>query len=301
AAFARYVAACLAILVLFVPELTILPAQLGAFRTAYVGPPSFGSALAQLAKILFFQLFQIGELPHRAWLAAAIGLALAGGVVAGRRAFLRRGPVAAIVLIAASAAIYAAAVYVLGTHFDYRYGAFLFVPWVVAVFSGFAWWAPPAANRGAAAFAALMLCISAAVLAHTYRAGAKIGDWRRVSAYLESHVDGPQTILVFQAENAVPLAYYYRGPGRIVAIPRPVDFRSYDVAQFVVRNGSDVRRAIDAAGNPHELWLVTAGACHSLNVRYGCGIVSDYVAAHYRTVEQARFFQADVRRLVRLR
>lgn len=295
--FARYVAACVVMLLLFIPELTILPAQLGAFRTAYVGPSNIAAALVQLAKILFFQLFQIGELPHRGWIAAAILLAIVAGAIAGRHAFRKRGPVAAIALLVASALIYAAAVYVLKTHFDYRYGAFLFVPWIVAVFSCFGWWSPPAANRGAAAFAALMLCVGTAVLVHTYRSGAKIGDWRRVSAYLRSHVDGPQTILVFQAENAVPLAYYYHGPGRIVAIPRPVDFRSYDVDAFVVRDGSDVRRAIDAAGDPHDVWLVTAGACHSLNVRYGCDVVRDYVAAHYRTVDQAQFFHADVRRL----
>src|SRR6185437_2485482 len=196
-------------------------------------------ALVQLAKILFFQLFQIGELPHRAWIAAAIGLAIVAGVIAGRQSFRKRGPILALSLVVAAALVYAAAVYVLKTHFDYRYGAFMFVPWIVAVFSCFGWWAPPAAGRGAAAFAALMLCVSAAVLAHTYRAGAKIGDWGRVSAYLQTHVKGRQTILVFQAENAVPLSYYYRGPGRIVAIPRPVDFHSYDVAQFVVRNARD--------------------------------------------------------------
>lgn len=294
---ARYAAACAATVLLFIPELIVLPAQLGAFRTAYLGPPTFAVALEQLAKILFFQLFQIGELPHRTWIAAAIGIAIAAGIVAGRAAFQKRGPVLALSLIVAAALVYAAAVYVLKTHFDYRYGAFMFVPWVVAVFSCFGWWTPRTAARGAAAFAALMLVVSAGVLANTYRAGAKIGDWRRVGAYLQTHVDGPQTILVFQAENAVPLAYYYRGPGRIVAIPRPVDFRSYDVAQFVVRDGTDVRRAIDAAGDPRDVWLVTAGACHSLNVRYGCDVVRDYVAAHYRTVEQAHFFHADVRRL----
>ncbi|HEY1654295.1 MAG TPA: hypothetical protein VGF86_04190 [Candidatus Tumulicola sp.] len=296
---ARYVLAGVAMLVLFVPELVILPAQLSAFRTAYLGPASLGQALEQLAKILFFQLFQIGELPHRAVFAAAIAAALIVGLVLGRKHFAGRGPRLAIALLAASAVVYATAVYVLKTHLDYRYGAFLFIPLILATFSLLGWWDGAARRRGAIALATLLLCVSAVVLVHTYRSGAKIGDWRRVGAFLDANASASQPIVVFQAENAVPLAYYYRGPGRIVAIPHPVDFRSYDVARFVIHRSSEVNAAIVRLGNPRELWLVTAGACHSLNVRYGCGLVNAYFDAHYATVERRDFYHASVRLLRR--
>ncbi len=296
----RYVAAGAAMLLLFVPELTILPAQLAAFRTAYLGPANLRQSLEQLGKILVFQLFEIGDLPHRALVAAAIALVLLVGLVWGRRQFLWRGPSLALSVLTASAVVYATAVFVLKTHLDYRYGAFLFLPLILAVFSTFGWWAEPARRRGAIAFAGLMLCVSALVLANTYRSGAKIGDWRRVGAFLDANVGGSQPIVVFQAENAVPLAYYYRGAGRIVAIPHPVDFSSYDVARFVVTDQRDVREAIAPLGNPRELWLVTAGACHSLNVRYGCDVVNAYFGSHYRTVERRDFYRATVRLLRRL-
>ena len=97
---------------------------------------------------------------------------------------------------------------------------------------------------------------------------------------------------MFQAENAVPLAYYYRGPGRIVALPHPVDSRSYDVAQFVVYDAGDVR-AIAARWGIHGDLAGRGGGCHSLNVRYGLRRRRARTSAsHYRKVEERPTFIA---------
>ncbi len=198
----------------------------------------------------------------------------------------------------ASSIVYALAVFVLKTHFSFRYGAFLFMPVMLSVFSIPAWWAQPAARRGAAAITALLLVFAGVALVVTYRSGAKIGDWKRVSDYLDANVRGPQPILVFEAENAVPLAYYYKGPGRIVAVPNAVDFRTYDVDKFVLHNPGELKASLAKLGDPPAIWLVTAGTCRSLNVEYGCDLVNSYVAAHYRTVKERHFFHATVRLLV---
>ena len=145
--------------------------------------------------------------------------------------------------------MYALAVFVLKTHFSFRYGAFLFMPMMLSFFSIPAWWAQPAARRGAAALTALLLIFATVSLAVTYRYGAKIGDWKRVSDYLDANVRGPQPILVFEAENAVPLAFYYRGPGRIVAVPNAVDFKTYDVGKFVVHNAGELKASLAKLGN----------------------------------------------------
>jgi len=189
-------------------------------------------------------------------------------------------------------------VFLLKTHFSFRYGAFLFVPTMLSVFSIPAWWRQPAARNGAAALTALLLVFAAASLVATYRSGAKIGDWKRVSDYLDANVRGAQPIVVFQAENAVPLAYYYRGPGRIVAIPNAVDFKTYDVDKFVIHNASEMKASLAALGDPPAIWLVTAGSCRSLNVDYGCDLVGAYVASHYTTVTERDFYHATVRLLV---
>ncbi len=298
-ALIRYVAAGAAMLLLFIPMLLILPAQLAAFRGGYVGPVNLIAAFEQLGKIFFLQLLPIDELPHRAALGLVIVVAVIAALVLARKQILAKGPYLGPSLLAAAAVIFACAVVVLKTHVGFRYGAFLFLPLVLAAFSIPGWLAEPARRRTAVTMTAILLAISGVALANTYRAGAKAGDWSRVGAYLDAHVKGSAPIVVFQAENAVPLAYYYHGPGRIVALPAPVDFEFYDVERFVVRSPRDVRATIARVGNPPEIWLVTAGGCRSLNVRYGCGIVDAYVRSHYRTIEERVFYRATVRLLRR--
>jgi uncharacterized membrane protein len=298
-ALGRYVLACGGIMLLFIPMLIVLPSQMAAFRTAYTPPASILQSFKQLATIFFFQLVPISTMSHRRAITIVVLVLVAAALILGRRSFGTKGTFLALGVLVSSAVVYAVAVYVLGTHFDYRYGAFLFVPLVVAIFSIFDWWKEPARRHGVAALAVLLLAISVASLVNIYRVGAKIGDWRRVSTYLDANVRDATPIFVFEAENAVPLAYYYHGPGRIVAVPSPVDFHSYDVARFVVHNQQQLRTVLNQHGNPDELWLVTAGACHSLNVHYGCNVVETYVSEHYQTLKERTFYHAEVRLLRR--
>jgi uncharacterized membrane protein len=297
-ALTYYVACGIAMLVLFVPMLLVLPTQLSAFRGAYLGPANLPQAFEQLGKIFFFQLFPVEELPHRGAVGAAIFCLIFVGLVLGRKHFARGGPYLAPLLLAASALVFTVAVYALKSHFNYRYGAFLFIPLMVAAYSALGWWSQPARQRALATATAALLAISAVALVVTYRSGAKAGDWQRVAAYLQSSGSNAP-IVVFQAENAIPLAYYYHGTAGIVALPRAVDLQSYDVDRFVVRGPQDVRATLARAGNPREFWLVKAGGCHSLNVVYGCNVVDAYVASHYRTVAERRFYRATVRLLQR--
>ena len=60
-ALGRYVAACAAIVVLFVPMLLMLPDQLAAFRTAYVGPATIWESVSELERSSFSRYFRSGE------------------------------------------------------------------------------------------------------------------------------------------------------------------------------------------------------------------------------------------------
>jgi uncharacterized membrane protein len=298
-ALGRYVLGCAGTVLLFIPMLVVLPSQMASFKTAYTPPASLLVAFKELATIFFFQLVPISTMSHRTLIAAVVIVFVAVALILGRRGFQGKGPYLALAVLVSSAIVYAVAVYVLGTHFDYRYGAFLFVPLIVAIFSIFDWWKEPTRRHGVAAFGILLLVLSVASLIEVYHTGAKIGDWRRVSAYLDANERDATPIFVFEAENAIPLAYYYHGPGHIVAVPSPVDFRSYDVAHFVVHNQQQLQTILNQHGNPDELWLVTAGACHSLNVHYGCSVVESYVSAHYQTLKERTFYHAKVRLLRR--
>ena len=106
-----------------------------------------------------------------------------------------------------------------------------------------------------------------------------------------------QPILVFQAENALPFEYYYRGPNRVLPVPRGVDFRTYDVDDFVVRNPGEIARLIPPGAS--RVWFIRAGECNSANIQFGCGVVERYLSEHFRIVSARAFYRSDVRLLQR--
>jgi hypothetical protein len=142
-----------------------------------------------------------------------------------------------------------------------------------------------------------VLAASTVALGKTYAPLAKPGDWIRATAYLAAHERPHEPILVFEAENALPLAYYYRGPNRIVAIPAGVDFRRYDITRFIIHDEAELQRVVPPA---QRIWLITAGECASANIQFGCGTLERFIAQHYRVESDAAFFDSRLRLLVPL-
>ena len=101
---------------------------------------------------------------------------------------------------------------------------------------------------------------------------------------------------MFEAENALPLVYYYHGLNSVGAIPHAVDFGRYDVTRFVVRSESDLAATMPRTA---DVWLITAGECTSANVAFGCPLVERFIASRYRVVSDATFFRSRVRLLHR--
>jgi hypothetical protein len=135
---------------------------------------------------------------------------------------------------------------------------------------------------------------STIAIVQTYAPLAKPGDWFRATAYIDAREHANEPIAVFEAENALPFAYYYRGPNRIVAIPHAVDFRRYDVTRFIVHDQEELIAAMPRA---KRVWLITAGECTSANIAFGCDIVERVVAARYRVDADATFYGSRARLL----
>src|SRR5262249_50643382 len=146
----------------------------------------------------------------------------------------------------------------------------------------------PAQRRGRVAigWCVAVVVLSLVTLGRTYASAANSGDWIRVTRYLEAHERAGEPIVVFEAENALPLAYYSRGPNRIVPVPQAVDFHRYEVSAFVIRNSTALESAIPPQS---RLWLVTAGACKSANVDFGCSTLERFVGDRYRIESDAAF------------
>lgn len=296
--FLKYCAAGIAALAAFAPMLAILPGQMQNFRGIYSAPETPLHSAATLVSIAARYLLAPGALPHTTWIYAFVAL-----VIAAFAFFLRRhiafpkGDAAALPIITVTAyVLLAAVIYVTREHLLNRHAASLLLPTVFSAYAVAALLREPFRTRAVIGWSCLSLAFAGAALWMTYAPLAKPGDWIRVNAYIRQHESAGQPIAVFQAENELPFLYYYRGLNRVTAIPRAVNFRRYDVADFVVRDEAQVDRAMPRSTK--GIWLITAGECTSANVQYGCGVIESYVAAHYRVVQDAAYYKSRIRLLV---
>jgi hypothetical protein len=152
-----------------------------------------------------------------------------------------------------------------------------------------------------------LLIFSVAAFTITYAPLSIAGDWKQVASYLMRQEQPDQTMLVFPAENVMPLSYYYRGLNPLVAIPRPMGTEVYNIDQVTLRDEAEITTAL-AAKPQQTLWVVQAvdqkvaspiQTCQPDNSRYNCQILESYIQNHYKVIKQQHFNQAYVRLLER--
>jgi hypothetical protein len=289
-AILRYVLAGAAAALAFVPMLTIVPGQVQNFKSIFA-PPSIVQTCINLAGIgLRYVLPLPISHPKNAYVVLVIVAILAATFARPSLKAIGRSPIVAMTAFAF--AFFAAGTYLSGVHVLDRHAASLYVPATLSVFAVLATVRFANGRRAVLLWSALVMAMSLVTLVETYRHLAKPGDWVRVADYLRAHERNGEPIAVFEAENALPLAYYYGGPNRIVPIPHGVDFRRYDISRFVVENEAELQSTMPRAG---RLWLVTSGECASANVQFGCNRLEEFVAQRYRIGSDTQFLGSRIR------
>lgn len=279
----------------FLPLLATLPGQVQNFQGGFAPPHSLLDPARALAGSIVRYVLPLDFLPHASALyALLIAFGFAGVVfaVASRRVE-RHGDGAIIAITAFAVAAFDAGLFAAKVHFLNRHGASLAVPAMLSVAAAFTYLRPAWRRISLTCWYATVAAASIATLGTTYAAGAKAGDWERVASYIESREAPGEPIAVFQAENALPFAYYYHGSNRIYAIPHAVDFKRYDVTKFIVRNQNDIERVLPR--NAKRVWWINAGECMSANLAFGCDVVERYISTHYQVLERAHFYKSDIR------
>jgi hypothetical protein len=133
-----------------------------------------------------------------------------------------------------------------------------------------------------------------------YSALAKTGDWQRVAAYVMQAEAPNEPILVFQAEAALPLRYYYHGANELVPVPRPLNLQTYDLHELALTTERDVDDALARAPGDHrQIWVVTTDYCSTGSLDYNCPLFESYLAKHYTVVRQLSFYRSTLRELER--
>jgi hypothetical protein len=263
------------------------------FRGAFAPPASVLHSAIILAGIAARYILPL-LVPHAKILYAAFGAGAVVAAVVKRRAFTVVGDGLILFLTAAAFAAFAVVAYASGVHVLERHVASLYVPCIFSVFAVLTFVRPQLRQGATVAWFCVAMIASSITIVTTYAPLAKPGDWFRATAYIDARERANEPIAVFEAENALPFAYYYHGRNRIVAIPHAVDFRTYDVTRFVVHNEAELIAAMPRA---NRVWLITAGRCASANIAFGCDIVDHFIAARYRVDADATFYGSRARLL----
>jgi uncharacterized membrane protein len=290
-----YLVAAFAAALAFVPMLVILPHQVQNFRGAFAPPHSPLQSAFTLAAILVRYILPLDVTGDRKAAYALTALTILTALALLRRSFTRQGNAEIVAVSLIACALFAFGIYAAGVHLLNRHAAMLLCPVLLSTFAVLSFVNERVRSRVVAIWSIAMLCSFALTLTQTYRAFAKPGDWIRVNAYIRAHESPGEPIAVFQAENALPFEYYYKGPNRVVAVPHGVDFRQYDVRNFVVDSQQQIRAVFP---NASRVWMITAGECKAANIDFGCAKLERYLSRHYRVQSRARFYKATVRFLV---
>ena len=168
---------------------------------------------------------------------------------------------------------------------------------VAAVTSGFA---ISRRRNVLAIYLAIYAICAAAEDAHTYHPIVKIGDWTRVSRFLETNAKPSEPIAVFDAEAALPIRYTYRGPNRIVPLPNEQRFNGFDRRVFSIRSEAQLARSFpEPSPTTHRVWLVVSRPCNYPQLGNSCSLLADYVRSHFTTTNVTQFYDTAVYELER--
>lgn len=154
-----------------------------------------------------------------------------------------------------------------------------------------------AASTARRTIAALVTIVTIVSLVVTYHALAKLGDWRRVAAWLETHARAGDTIAIAEPDAVAAFQRYYHGSARVVAFPRPVDPNVYSVERMMVHSKAEALRAFAALPQRGRLWFVAFDTCDRLD-RLGCLEVASAQHERYRIAQRRAFYSTTVERLV---
>lgn len=157
-------------------------------------------------------------------------------------------------------------------------------------------------NRSARSYyygtiAVLLVCSYTYALFSLHPSFTKLGDWVRVSEYVEKNESENQLIFVFPNFEALALPYHYKGKNEVY--PKENFHKWFSEAKY----GSEgtwtkqIEYYISILPKDRdELWLITYSHCQTTNA---CVPLEKYIKANYTTVKQKDFYNERVRLLKR--
>ncbi|NNE98961.1 MAG: hypothetical protein HKN25_08060 [Pyrinomonadaceae bacterium] len=181
---------------------------------------------------------------------------------------------------------------------EIRHVAVLFPPLVLFLLAVAISIAPKGKTNGFyyyASIAILLTCSYSYALFNLHPNLTKLGDWERVSKYIEENESEDQPIFVFPNFEALALPYYYDGKNKV--FPKENFHKWFAEAEYGSEGTwtNQIRHYVSIIPkNKDEIWLITYLHCQTTNA---CAPLEKYIDANYTTVKQKDFYNERVRLL----
>jgi hypothetical protein len=297
-AIARF-AACVSLPILaLLPIVRLIHGQVSNVTGQFV-PPTLFDALHILARSTAQFIVPFVDVRGRLFIYVIVIAALIPLIVALIRSRQRGASLIMPTIFCTGFLLFLIVPYGAGVWLGSRHSSPLLVPAMLSFFTAFTFVREPSRMKIGVFWVCVILSIQCLALFKTYQSLAKEGDWLRVVDFIQHHELPHEPIFIFEAESALPYEYYYRGPNRVVPIPRPINFKHYDLRDFQVHTVQEVARSFNGVPSGGREWLITAGDCEARSIHYGCDVLEQYVSKCCRVTLSRTFYKARVRLLER--
>jgi len=300
----RYVGAFLALMIpvalALLPLVPFLPAQINTTSDSFVNQQGFLANTYGIASLMIADTLPLSWITHGSrFLYIPIAVIIAAIIWKSDKASLRTVATSPVTISVASTLIFSAAITVFRMPLEQRYTAAFHAPAFIMLFALISGLPGFIGRRTFAIAAGAIIAMSVASLVWDNRFMDKGGDARRTAEFIAAHESLGERIVVFDAQSASPLAYYYHGPNPIVPLPRPVRYDRWNMRDWALNKESEVIASFGyVPQRAAQLWLVTTqGGCRKFPVDFHCSILEDFAARHYTTLIDRQFHGARVRLL----
>jgi hypothetical protein len=148
-------------------------------------------------------------------------------------------------------------------------------------------------------WAAVLILLNIGFLYEAYKPLAKPGDFRRVAEYIAANERPNQPVLVFHADAVLPLAHYYSGQNKLIALPQENSLDDWNPQNNVLQNEEQILSLINRQpDNPERFWLVNDGWCAQGTLSFNCEILEDVVTGYFEVESTMEFLKPTTVRLL---
>ncbi|MEM9482776.1 MAG: glycosyltransferase family 39 protein [Cyanobacteria bacterium P01_F01_bin.116] len=294
---------------LFLPWIFVVVKQFAYLSDTYLEDinettvPFANSLKMSLGGILKYILPGANDVFTSGWrLLRVIGLSILLFLIFRKRKYIQKRDLAIWLITIISAAVFFVAFEVIDV-MHFRHTSVIFLLSQLSVLAVFYLIKGAARKKILSIWLTVTLLLNVFSLTINYSPLAKNGDYVDVASYIMSHEEQRQTVLVFSPEVGAALEPYYKGVNQLVSLPRKEDFKTFDYADFILKDEQEIEVALSQMPDSYRyLWLIVdTGLLKNMPVyQQSYQVLNEFVDKYYTIEVDQEFHGSNVKLLRRI-